>query len=275
MKSSPLGLYGQDNAEPVVKTSIRNFISRFPLLRFWAARWVFLRGRNTLRYWGVFRSFAQALSYIPRDLRDAPHPEIPDNLDENIPDADWEVVRILSTLIPKVRFVFDFGGHAGLSFYRYRKEIAYPPTLRWLVCDLPWMTNPGRRIAKKRGETQLDFTEDPLQGSGADIYLTFGTLQYLEESLTQMLSRLAEVPPHIIVNRVPMSSKETFFTLQHTDHNVIPYQIPNREEFISSIEAMGYELMETWHNDRCCDIIFEPDYFVKHYYGMYFRKKGV
>ena len=38
---------------------------------------------------------------------------------------------------------------------------------------------------------------------GFDIFLTCGTLQYLEPSLSELLSKLQSQPQHLIINHVP------------------------------------------------------------------------
>jgi len=258
-----------------MKPLLRNIVSHIPGLRFWIARRIFLRSRSSLRCLGVFHSYAEAQSSIPHHLRDVPDPPIKDDYYERVPNEDWEVMRILATLIPPAGTLFDFGGYAGTSFYHYQSKITYPAAFRWIVCDLPWMTAAGRRIAQLRQETQISFTENPLEGSGVDIFLTNGAIQYLEGSLADLLAKLKDKPPYLVVNRVPMTTtNKTFFTLQHTDHHVLPYQIFNRDEFIASIKAIGYELVESWQNNRVCEVILRPDYFVPHYYGFYFKKTG-
>jgi len=256
-----------------MNTSLRNFIARIPGLRFWVARSIFLRSRNPLRFWGVFSSQAEAKAHIPANLNAGfDDPNISDEFDESIPMLDAETVVVLSKLMPEVKTIFDLGGNIGLCFYRYRSQITYPADLRWTVCDVPFVNAAGRRIAEKRGETQLAFTDNQLDASGVDVYLTCGALQYFEESFADLLARLKEKPTHLVVNRVPMTPTETFFTLQHGDFSVVPYQIVNRDDFIASIKAIGYDLVESWQNDRVCDIILRPDYFVRHYYGFHFKK---
>lgn len=257
-----------------MKVLLRNLIARLPGIRFWIARWLFLRPEqqhNVHRFWGVFRTQAEAKAHVPSGWNQGLDDPIPETIDEAIPERDAEVVRILARLMPEVKTVFDLGGRTGFSFYRYRSQIPYPPDLRWTVCDLPDVNEVGRRIALRRGETQLVFTGNPLDGDGADVYLTCGALQFFEESFAELLQRLKSKPRHLLVNRVPLTEKSEFFTLQHTTgRSIVPYHIDNIDRFISAVEALGYKLVERWANDRTCEIILRPDRFVRHYYGFYF-----
>ena len=256
-----------------MKELIRGAIARIPGLRFWIARKIFLGpGHNTHRFWGVFKNKAAAQAHVPAKLSGGfDEPDL-DKFDESVQERDLVLIRILSGFIAETRTLFDFGGNVGRSFYQFRKAMAYPPALRWTVCDVPFVTKLGRKIAAERSETQLFFTDDRRDANGTDVYMTCGALQYLEESFADILRELSQKPPRLLVNRVPLYEGETFFTLQHMGSSVVPYKIANRAQFIADVEALGYRLVEKWENDRFCDIILRPDKFVKHYYGFYFER---
>ena len=273
-----IGYFDLSNfASSLMKTILRNVISRIPGVRYWVARWLFFRPENhhnVYRFLGVFKTRAEAKSKIPPDWNEGLDDPVPEGFDPNIPTRDANVVRILSEIMPEVKTIFDLGGRVGECFYRYRTKIPYPPDLRWTICDLPEVTEAGRRIAQRMGETQIFFTEDQLEGTGADVYLTCGTLQFFEEPFGVMLKRLKELPQRLLINRVPLTEGEDFFTLQHTTgHSIVPYHIRNIDEFIADVEAVGYKLVEKWTVNRSCDILLRPDHFVKNYHGAYFTLK--
>jgi putative methyltransferase (TIGR04325 family) len=128
----------------------------------------------------------------------------------------------------------------------------------------------GRKIALKRGETQLFFTDDQQDANNADVYLTNGALQFFEAPFVDILGKLKDKPRHVLINRIPLTDGDTFFTLQNTDYFILPYRIANIDGFVSEIEALGYKLVERWKVDRFCDILLRPDKFVRNYYGFYF-----
>ena len=257
-----------------IKAFVRDLIALVPGVRFWIARWVFLGpNHNTHRFWGVFPTMAAARAYIPSRLNIGfEDPAFPENFDETIPERDAPVVRILSRLMPEVKTVFDLGGNIGFCFYRYRSQITYPQALRWTVCDLPFVNERGKRMAAKRGESQIAFTDTQQEGDGADVYLTCGALQFFEDRFADILRRLKKKPRHVLINRVPLTEGSSFFTLQHSGYSVVPYHIANLDSFVAGIEALGYKLVEQWENDRFCDILLRPDRYVRHYYGFYFMR---
>jgi putative methyltransferase (TIGR04325 family) len=257
-----------------MKTIIRETIARIPGLRYWVARWIFFRPENrhnVFRFLGVFKTRAEALAHIPAAWNAGADDPVPENYDPAIPERDAPVVRILGGLILEVRSIFDLGGSVGMGFYRYRAKMTYRPDLRWTVCDFPRVIEVGQRMARERGETQLFFTDKREEGSGTDVYLTCGALQFFEEPFADLLAKLNERPRHILVNRIPLTEQEAFYSLQHTTgDSVLPYNIRNVKEFTDGVEALGYKLVELWKVDRACDIILRPDKFVPNYYGAYF-----
>ena len=258
-----------------MKTLIRELISRIPGLRFWVARAIFLGpNHNTHRFWGVFPTYAAAKAYAPAKFNQSFNAPNLEDFEEAIPERDQNTIRILSGIFPKVKNLFDLGGNVGMCFYQYRARITYPHDFQWTVCDVPFVNEKGRALAAKRNETQLAFTDDRAAAEGADIYLTNGALQYLAESLADILAPLKNKPPHVLINRVPLSETRAFFTLQHMGYSVVPYHIAHLQEFVAGLESLGYRLNEQWENDRFCDILLRPDIEVKHYYGFHFVRSG-
>lgn len=257
-----------------MKTLIRDTIARIPGVRFWIAKWIFLGpNHNRYRFWGVFSSQVEAKAHIPRRIAQGfDDPTLSENFDETMRAEDEPVVRILSGLMPEVKALFDLGGCIGFCFYRYRPRLAYPPALRWTVCDVPFVNDLGRKIALKRGETQLFFTDHQEDANNSDVYLTCGALQFFESPFADILAKLKDKPKHVLINRIPLTEDTTFFTLQHTDYSVVPYRVGNVDQFVSGIETLGYKLVEQWKLDRFCDIILRPDRYVPHYYGFYFAR---
>jgi putative methyltransferase (TIGR04325 family) len=258
-----------------MKALARNVIAKIPGLRFWIARRIFLGPQqSTHRLWGVFPTLVKAKAHIPKELANEPtETKLFQDFWEGVRDDDLPVVRILGDLMPEIETIFDLGGNNGICFYQYRTKITYPPKIRWTVCDVPEVNEAGRQLAQQRGETQLAFTDHRADGSGADVYLSTGTLQYLEDTLAELLAPLKEKPKRVLINRVPMTEKSTFYSLQNTGHAVHPYYVPNHDSFVASIEALGYRLKEEWKNERACEIILRPDRFIRHFHGFYFVRK--
>ena len=252
---------------------IRNVISRIPGLRHHLAKRIFLSGNNTHRFWGIYKTEAEAKAWIPASSQqNFDSPELDENFSLEIQERDQPLIRILKEVMPSTQKIFDLGGSIGLCFYRFRTMVPYPPAWRWTVCDVPFVNEFGRKLAAKKNETQLAFTENRLEASGTDVYLTCGALQYFEKTLAEILSELEIMPVRVLVNRVPLTTDPTFYTLQNMKYSIVPYHVLNLNDFISSMEAIGYKLEEKWDNHRLFNIILRDDRPAPTYYGFHFTK---
>jgi putative methyltransferase (TIGR04325 family) len=166
------------------------------------------------------------------------------------------------------------GGNVGLAYYAYQKYLQYPDDLNWLVCEILEIVKAGEKIAGEKGINHLFFTSDFSQGDGYNILLSCGALQYIEEGLDRLLQSLNHKPKHILINHVPFGDRQSFITLQNIGYAFCPYKIQNKAEFVSNLNSLDYELIDTWKIKRNCIIPFRPDYFVSAYHGFYFRLKN-
>ena len=57
-------------------------------------------------------------------------------------------------------------------------------------------------------------------------------------------------------------------------HAYCPYRVFNRAELLSSLERLGYALVDSWDDlDRSCIVPHQPGAAVPHYTGLYLRKR--
>lgn len=237
----------------------------------------FLRSTPSCR--GIYESFAAAAAAAPpADLAGYDHVAIAGAYREKLDDfkyADYPVLFWLARLLPGTRVVFELGGSIGRGFYAYHRYLHFAPDLRWIVCDLPAMVQVGAEIARERQASQLSFTTEREVDQDPDIYATFGTLQYIEEPFSTIITRLRRRPPHLLVNRVPLTDGKAFITLQNNKSWFSPYKVDNRLAFIASLVDIGYELVDEWQMERPNAFFMEeqdiPD---PHYCGMYLRLKN-
>lgn len=263
-----------------LKKILRASVESTPILRdFYYYHWLFPRNPNLYR--GVFKSFAEASAAIPTskpsgyDLADLHNSSLKQNLDlEEIgkfKQVDYPVLVWLAKLFKDRSTVFDLGGNTGYSYYAYSKYIDYPPAIQWSICDVPAAVRVGNELLQRFNSPGLSYTTNIADAEGFDIFLTCGTLQYLEPSLSELLSKLQSQPQHLIINHVPFHNGDEYITLQNLLVSYAPYKIQNRELFIDSIEKLGYELVDSWQQNRTCSIPFKPERFVDAYHGFYFR----
>jgi putative methyltransferase (TIGR04325 family) len=188
--------------------------------------------------------------------------------------SDYPVLFWMHSIWSDVRRVFDLGGHVGIAFYAYQRYLRYPEDLRWTVLDVPSVLEQGRRLAAERRESRVFFTGDLESADGADILLAAGSLQFIEEPLHSMISRVRRRPRHVIVNRTPMYHGDAFVTLHNNGTAICPYGVFNYSEFVGSMDRLGYELVDSWKNcdpGVSCWVAFRPEKSVSQYTGMVLR----
>ncbi len=252
----------------------RGVATRLPFARESYFQWEFLRSPCGCK--GIYPSFAEA-------LQRAPPGKSTEHSDPGIASryrgyvgrfnpGDQPMMPWLADILPGARSVFDLGGNIGLAYYAFRLCLPVAQELRWTVCEVPGVNQAGEQIALEQNATRLSFTEKRELAEGADLYVTFGALQYIEDPFSEIIGALRTKPRHILVNRVPLTEGRPFITLQNNIEWFFPYKVEGRAPFEQSITSLGYELVTRWPLDRSFSVFMEPQYRVDHYYGMYFRR---
>jgi putative methyltransferase (TIGR04325 family) len=144
--------------------------------------------------------------------------------------------------------------------------------LRWVVYDVPAIVKAGIALAAERPSEGLSFTSDLTAGRDCNIFMAAGSLQYVDTSLPQLLTQIGARPRHLLVNKLPLYEGETFVTVQSTGRAFHPYRISNREEFVRSVTALGYRVVDDWQNrETHCEIPFTRGRDVEAYSGYFFE----
>jgi putative methyltransferase (TIGR04325 family) len=189
--------------------------------------------------------------------------------------SDYPVLLHLARLpLGRLR-LFDLGGTMGNLFYLYDRYLDFPAGLRWTVHDLPRNRERGREVARLRGESRLDFADDPHAASGYDVLLVSGALHYFDFTLAEYLAALPRRPRHVLVNRTPLVEAPTAATVQYVPGVVmVACRLLNRNELVTSLERLGYRLIDSWRvPELSIKLPFDPEYWVREYSGAYFRAK--
>ncbi len=229
------------------------------------------------RFLGVHPDFATAEAAIPRGKRIGYDHELlagmyRDRMQKAC-ESDYAVLFWLRDLLKPGTHVFDFGGHVGVSWYGWRNYLAYPPGLRWTVCDVPAIVRQGEAMALEQGAQGLAFTSDLHEGRDADVLLSAGALQYVDTTLPDLLAGMGCRPAHIIVNKLPLYEGPTFVTVQSTGRAFHPYRIFNRTEFVEGIVAQGYRVVDDWQNSEVrCHVPMTRNRSVDAYSGYFFER---
>ncbi|NMG10048.1 methyltransferase, TIGR04325 family [Brasilonema sp. UFV-L1] len=238
-------------------------------------------------FWGVFQTFEQAIQASPRtknigyDDANLAH-EYQQMLEENnwensggvVGSFDYPVLFWLNSIFSheEIQTIFDFGGNVGIHFYSYAKYIEYPANLKWTVCDVPTIVNAGVSLATKRCVQGLDFTINSQDVNEKEIFLSSGTIQYVESSVKTLFKN--GKPKHVLINRLPLYDGEQFVTLQNGGKVFYPQYVFKKNQFIEELSTIGYELIDIWE-DRVdsCIIPFHPEKSVSCYHGLYLKLK--
>jgi putative methyltransferase (TIGR04325 family) len=230
-------------------------------------------------YRGVFSSFDEARASAPSSRPVGyDHPELAKLYDARMDKAfpsDYPALFWLLRLRPEVSSLFDWGGHIGISYYAYNRYLQLPEGFRWCVGDVPAIIEAGRKLAESKGAKALSFTSEIADADGYDVFFANGVLQYVDTPLADSLRRLARRPPHLLVNKLPAAEGPGFVTLENTVHAFNPYRVFNRAEFVASISALGYELVDKWETpDVTLTLPLHRERSLHAYSGFYFRAKA-
>lgn len=244
-------------------------------------RRMFRRNRSGNAYLGIYPTYQQALAHAPGVL-----PSTYDNAAsgglyhdrlDRVRMSDYPLLYWLSRLLAAgQRQLFDLGGHIGISYYGFRRYLDYPADMRWLVHDMPSVMDAGRRWANSHDPSgQLSFRGTRDDADGCDVLMSSGALQYLDYSLAELLERLRNPPPHVLVNLTPMHPERSYFTLQNLGTAICPYRVTAVPRFIADMQALGYCAIDRWESfERQLRLPFEPGYSIDRYYGFYFRHES-
>jgi putative methyltransferase (TIGR04325 family) len=224
---------------------------------------------------GIYPDFATAIASAP-----PAHPIGYDNnasahrlADErhHVFPTDYPVLFWLARLIAENTTLFDLGGNVGSRYLAFRSHLNYPDGMRWIVSEVPAVVRLGRDIAARENAPHLLFTTGFDELNGADILLASGVLQFLEDWIG-FLRAVPKRPPHVLINRTSIYTRQPAVTLHSTGTAFCPYHLFNRGGFIAAFLDLGYRLVDEWTNPGIgCHIPQHHAFGIEAYSGFYFR----
>jgi len=189
--------------------------------------------------------------------------------------SDYAVFYHLNSIAPGLSTVLDWGGNCGNVFYSYRLHLDFATDLEWTVYDLPEITKIGAAHAEKSGETRLKFVDEPSFITAPDLFLASGSLHYFPESLADILSHFPTPPKYVLVNRTPMTDGNEFATVQDAGSFWVPCLVRNKDDLLSSMDALGYQCMDHWEAaELSLPIPFRSKESVTNYTGAFFVRQS-
>jgi putative methyltransferase (TIGR04325 family) len=236
----------------------------------------FERNTTSNLFRGIFSSYAAAQASAPATRPiDYDNPESADlylkrlNIDEHdYPSMFW----IAASLGQGMRRIVDIGGSVGIKYFAFGKFIDYPSDILWRVIDVPAVAARGKAFAAANGAAQsLQFSDTLADAEEMDLFFFSGALQYLPESLPEILDRLSRRPARILIDTTPIHRTHSFFTLNSIDTAYCPYRVQGHDTFVAAVSQRGYRLRDGWLNiGKRMQIAFEPEYSLTHYTGFCF-----
>jgi putative methyltransferase (TIGR04325 family) len=145
-----------------------------------------------------------------------------------------------------------------------------PATVRASINDLPIKEKALLELTRAKHEKRVIFTEEFSSASGVDLFIVVGALHFFEPSLADLLSNLARLPRHVIVNRSPFSEGKEMVVVQDGGLWLNPCKLHNVGKRISGMRDLSYKLVASWPvNGRILRIPLNPEYG-EPFRGFYF-----
>ena len=191
----------------------------------------------------------------------------------SVEDWDYPALFWISDSVGKGLLNFaDVGGSVGIKYYAFGKFVRFPAGSSWRVIDVPAVVARGREFAVQRGApASLQFSEEIDDVAGVDVVFASGSLQYLPETLPDILRRAERRPRRIVINTTPFHERFDFFTLNSVGTAFCPYRVQKAESFVAELSALGYRLRDEWRNiGKPMHIPFFPEHSLRSYVGFCF-----
>lgn len=228
---------------------------------------------------GVFDSFAEAEAAAPSSKPSSYDNDASAKMYvgwHDVADHDYPALHWLHDWVRRRRcaVIADLGGSTGIKFRAFDPVLDLAPEVRWLVVEVPAVVALGRRLAQEEGIAhRLQFTASFEEASGCDVLLASGSLQYLPQSLPELLGGLDRLPARVIVNTTPVHPDRGFFTLNSIGTAVCPYRVSARGELVDQMRALGYDMRDSWRNlAKAMVLPFSPELSLQHYSGFCFDR---
>ena len=270
------------SAAQIIREFLEGPVTRPALVRW--RRHQFLAKEGHGFYFGLFDSFRAARAWLPSNPEfnnEALATEYVEVRTRQVFAYDYPVMWWLDRAFRHgARNVLDIGGSVGVHYYAYRLYMEMPPGVTWLVVEVPAIVPIGRKLATERPAAGLVFTadlEEALTSAGAEILISAGALQYMEDARPgDLLKRSKKMPMHVLLNKLPLYEGEDFVTTQNIGEGCFaPMHVFNRDRLIRAVEELGYTLRDRWAvHERSLYLPGNPERSFPSFTGLYFAAKS-
>ena len=243
--------------------------------RFYTDR-VMARRDHTGLYSGIYPSYAAAMEAIPKSRQSGWNTDNSAKLWSDHIDpvrlSTYPVFFWLSQLYRENDALVDAGGSIGVTYYGYKRLGKLPRGATWTVVEVTKIAEEGTRIAQREQAAGLSFLDRLQDVPRCDILISCGAMQFMETSIPGMLEALPAKPRYLILNKLPITPYEDFWTLQNYGPAVTPNRLYNERKFLEYFNGHGYRLRDRWDvQDLDCIIPFHPERYLKEFAGFVFE----
>lgn len=199
-----------------------------------------------------------------------------DALGQRFIDTDYPLLFWLSRSFRPGLRVLELGGSLGHLFYALETRAPFPDDAEWAIAELPHAVELGQEIAERKGEHRLSFMDSDVIGDAkpCDLFVSAGTLQYMERRLPDILSGLGALPAEVLVHNTPMHASREWWTRQNLGVVEVPYRIYSRTQLVQDMADLGYHPTASWGHERSVPIPFHLDLEVDGYLGFRFEQQA-
>lgn len=201
-----------------------------------------------LRFRGAFASFDEAMADVRTGmLAGYDHDSVSDvsrSVMEQVPLWDYPILYWLMRLAPELSRIVDAGGHTGVKYRAFHRYLDLE-RVDWIVYDLPAQVRAGQALVRPEDRT-LSFVERLEDAPAADLLLASGLMPYLPGSLVDLVRPMRASPRYILLNKVVTRDGSTVVTLENFGVAEVPYQIRSEGEVPAALEALGYDIIDSW-----------------------------
>jgi len=210
--------------------------------------------KRPLRYSGVFRTHAHALSSLPVNRRAAYNTDgvaeinfakMTQRMAWDYPVIHW-IMAIGKKSRKKRLSVLDAGGHMGTKYISFA-DLLPVHDMAWSVYDLPKILRAARSYQVTGAvPREIRFIDQPNDAGKVDVLLASGLLQYLDTPLADLVNRLAAPPRFILLNKVAVRDGNSIVTLEKIGPAQVPYHIRDKLAFEAELSELGYRIRDQW-----------------------------
>lgn len=261
------------------RTFLGDAIGHIPFVKRAYSSYTYKRTDHGALFVGIFPSYLEALNNIPSDYNKGWDNDKSSRIwithSDFLQPTTYTVFFWLNNLLSEGCLqILDYGGSIGLSYYAYKQRSPLGP-VTWTVAEVPNLVKQGQLLASEKGESQrLRFVVSNERLPACQILYSGGALQFDENGVPGILERIDNQPSHILLNKVPLTDRPSYWTTHNFGTAIAPYKVFNRSEFIGYFEDRGYSIKDSWQVfDMSVDIPFHSEECVPHFSGFYMAHK--